>query len=63
MEKIDIKILFGESEVKQFEESDETKNLEDNIVRYSFDTENEKKAFLLGLEEALGWGDFIVINN
>ena len=34
MEKIGIKILFGESEVKQFEESDDTKNLEDNIVLF-----------------------------
>jgi hypothetical protein len=46
MEKIGIKILFGESEVKQFEESDDTKNLEDNIVCYSFDTENEKSIFV-----------------
>jgi hypothetical protein len=63
MKKINIRILFGEYEVKQYEESNSIRNLEDNVSDYSFDTEQEKNAFLLGLESAKGWQDFVLIKN
>ncbi len=63
MKSINISILFGESEVKKYEETNSLINLNDNVTNYSFDSEQEKNAFLLGLESAKGWQDFVLIKN
>lgn len=63
MKNINITILFGENEVRQYEETESLRNLKDNIINYSFATEQEKNAFLFGLESALGWQDFVLIKN
>ena len=60
---IKVSILFGENEVRQYEENGFFNTMKDNVANYSFETEQEKKAFLLGLESALGWQDFVEISN
>jgi len=63
MNNIKVSILFGENEVRQYEENGFFNTMKDNVANYSFETEQEKKAFLLGLESALGWQDFVEISN
>lgn len=63
MKKINISILFGENEVKHYENTNNIENLKDNISKFSFDNEKEKNAFLLGMNTALGWQAFIIIDD
>ncbi len=58
---MNLTILFGENEVRQYEETEDLTNLKDNITNYSFETEKEKDAFLQGLESAIGWNNYIMI--
>ena len=61
MKKAKVLILFGENEVKEYENENKLDNLRDNISEFEFDTENEKKSFLLGLSAGIGWQDFVII--
>lgn len=61
MKKAKILILFGENEVKQYENENNLDNFKDNVSEFEFDTENEKKSFLLGLRTGIGWQDFTII--
>ena len=61
MKKTNVLILFGENEVRQYENTNKLDNLKENILEFEFDTENEKKSFLLGLRTGIGWQDFTII--
>jgi hypothetical protein len=61
---IALKVLFGSDEVKKYYRniklSEEEKNL--HLKEYSFNTEAEKNAFLLGMDEVIGWLDYIPLD-
>ncbi|TRX36238.1 hypothetical protein [Flavobacterium restrictum] len=61
MKKTNVLILFGENEVRQYENTNKLDGLIENISKFKFDTENEKKSFLLGLRTGIGWQEFIII--
>lgn len=61
MKKTNVLILFGENEVRQYENTNKLDNLKENILEFEFDTENEKKSFLLGLSTGNGWQDYTII--
>lgn len=61
MKKTNVLILFGEFEVRQYENTNKLDNLSENISKFEFDTESEKNSFLLGLNAGIGWQDFIVV--
>lgn len=61
MKKTNVLILFGENEVSQYENTNKLDNLKENISEFEFETENEKKSFLLGLSTGIGWQDFLII--
>ena len=61
----EITIIFGSDAVRLYEEgSSDAKRLGEcgSIETYSFQTQREKQQFLRGVEEALGWQDFIIAN-
>jgi hypothetical protein len=58
-----IKVLFGEEAVRKYDDGISINKLKDSIQTYSFQSENEAQAFILGLKESLGWLDFQVIEN
>lgn len=58
-----IKIIFGTDHVRNYLEGNSIGN-EDNIgglYEYTFNTEDEVKAFLLGIDEAMGWQDYHIL--
>ena len=63
MKKTNVLILFGENEIRQYENTNKLNNLKENISEFVFDNENEKNAFLFGLSTGMGWQDFTVIEN
>lgn len=66
--KFDVVVVFGETAVKKYNENFEkdepmSESELDNwgcVVRRSFDTESERNAYLMALEDSDGWWDYIV---
>jgi hypothetical protein len=61
MEEHKIKVIMGEDAIRRYDNGIPIKKLADSIQTYSFQSETEARAFLLGLKEGLGWEDFQVI--
>lgn len=57
-----LKIVFGKEQVtKAFNNVPFTKEeLEINVKEYSFNSQEEKEAFLKGINEAIGWNECCV---
>lgn len=64
---IKIKLLFGYNYCKSYDEAIQNNDinlleeLEELIKIYEFENENEAKAFLKGVREAVGYFDYIEI--
>ncbi len=61
--KFCVSVLYGSDQVRKFYNAEifnETE-INDYVKFYSFETEKELRAFILGLEEANGWLDLIYI--
>ncbi len=58
-----VTVLYGSDQVRKFynEEIFDENEINEYVKFYSFETEKELKAFILGLEEANGWLDLIYI--
>jgi hypothetical protein len=60
--KYTLKVIFGKEQVvktyNKISLSDEEIKL--NVKEYQFNSEEEKQAFLEGLNEAIGWTDFCI---
>lgn len=58
-----VTVLYGSDQVKKFynDEIFNESEINEYVKFYSFKTEKELKAFILGLEEANGWLDLIYI--
>lgn len=59
-----VKIIFGSDDVKNFynqsSRDDETKIT--GVFEYSFETKKEIHAFIKGIDEAMGWRDYYVLD-
>ena len=66
--KFDVVVVFGESAARAYREAWECEEpvseskLEELgcVVRHSFDTEAERSAYLMALEDSDGWRDYFV---
>ncbi len=63
MDNTKVSILFGENEVKEYEETKSLDKVRDNISSYSFNTKEEREAFQFGIQTAIGWQDFMIIDS
>ena len=54
-------IVWGTEDVKAAGEGD-WKDLENMPTEYEFETEKEVEAFLKGVEETVGWLDYMVLD-
>lgn len=63
--KYSVKIIFGKEQVNKFynSESFTVKEKQSNIKEYFFNTEEEKKAFCSGINEAVGWIECCIVEN
>ena len=61
---IKIEILFGEQEVRKYEQGTEFTDYEKilNIKAYYFNSELEKQSFIRGLEEGIGWNNYCIMD-
>lgn len=59
-----VKIIFGKEQVEKFYNGIElTKEEKNNFIKeYFFESIEQKEYFLKGMDEAVGWLDFIVYN-
>lgn len=57
-----LKIVFGSSAVRKLyaNRSLTNKELEENIKEYEFDSKIEKRAFIRGIEETIGWNEYCI---
>lgn len=57
-----LKVIFGKEQVMKIYNNDPLTKEEIalNIKEYQFETDNEKQAFINGLNEAIGWQEFYV---
>ena len=62
MAQTHVTVLFGEEEVRKYDEGNSIKNLSSNINKYTFNSTSEAEAFKLGLKEALGWQDYTLVD-
>lgn len=62
---MEVNIIFGKEAIDFFDKNgflnDEMKKI--NLKKYDFSSEIEKKAFLKGIEEAIGWNEMLEISN
>ncbi len=58
-------ILYSEDETKRFYRGENftKEDLKLHTKFYSFETKEELDAFILGLEEGIGWYDFVCLKN
>ncbi len=60
--KYNLEVIFGKEQVLKYSNNepltDEETNL--NVKQYQFNSNEEKHAFIKGLNEALGWIDFYI---
>lgn len=56
-----VKILFGSEAVRDYEDGNSKKKLEKLIQEFTFNTQEEINAFLLGLNVSQGWEDYLII--
>lgn len=54
-----VKILWGSEDVRRNDYDDESVNPSE----YSFNTQAEKDAFLMGVDEASGWFDYEIVED
>lgn len=65
MQKYFVTVLYGSDNYKKFwaEEPFEKSDLETKLKTYYFDTQIELDAFILGLNEASGWLETVILEN
>lgn len=57
-----VKVIFGSDQVRNFFNGmNKDDELSGGLFEYSFETEAETNAFLLGIEQAMGWLDYYVL--
>jgi len=59
-----VKIVFGKEQVNKIFNNEKLKNeeLEINTKEFSFETEAEKIAFCKGIEAAIGWSEYAILD-
>lgn len=57
---IKVKVLFGENEVNEYLQTNEVPE-NGTVKEYEFKTPEELEAFLYGLDEAVGWHNYIAV--
>lgn len=57
-----VTVIFGKEQVIKINNGEEltSDELRLNVKEYSFDTENEKRAFIRGVDETAGWIEYCV---
>lgn len=57
-----LKIVFGSNAVRKLYVNKQFTNeeLEINIKEYEFDSKIEKRAFIRGIEETIGWNEYCI---
>lgn len=60
-----IRIIFGKEDVDNYlRDGDFTQTLEGvHIKEFYFETESEKMAFCKGIDEAIGWLEYCIVDN
>ena len=60
--KAKLKIVFGSNAVRKLYVNKKFTNeeLEINIKEYEFDSKIEKRAFIRGIEETIGWNEYCI---
>lgn len=60
-----VKIIFGTEQVRKIENGgflfEEEKKI--NTKEYIFESEKEEKAFIFGMEEIIGWQQYLIFEN
>ena len=58
----ELKIIYGQEAVKKLYSDEEltSEELEENVKIFQFETENEKRAFIKGVEETIGWNEYCI---
>ena len=56
MNTFTVRIRWGTTQTQE-----ETYDNKDDAQEYSFKTKEELAAFLMGIEETLGWGDYTIV--
>ena len=57
-----IKVVFGKEQVIKVSNNEKLTDLEEliNLKEYTFKSKSEKDSFIKGLNEAIGWTDYII---
>ncbi len=61
--KYTVKIVFGKEQVNKIFNNEKLNNeeLKINTKEFSFETDIEKIAFCKGIEEAIGWTEYVIL--
>lgn len=60
--KQNIKVIFGKEQVMKINKGSQLtkEELKINVKVYTFETIKEKKAFIKGIDETVGWTDYYI---
>lgn len=59
--EIKLSVLFGLDACKSFDNGEITEEVKNNLITRTFETEGEKKAYIRGLVDNIGWGDYSIM--